>query len=148
MSNTLRPWRLQPSYAGLTPVQATATAVLEVWSLITGVSATMADVTLPAVEIMCPFILSLIFIILSALQYMAAQYICSANSGLWWADWCNPNLFDTFYTAQCQVPMRFVICKVIYESSFLLYVSRTIHRVMLCCELNWIPSLAEDQDPK
>lgn len=147
MSNTLRPWRLQPSYAGLTPVQATTAAVLEVWSLITGVSARMADVTLPAVEIMCPFILSLIFILLSALQYMAAQYICSANSGLWWADWCNPNAFDTFYTAQCQVPMRFVTCKVIYELSFLLYVSRTIHRVMLRCELNWVPS-AEDQDLK
>jgi len=67
----------------LTPVQATTAAALEVWSLITGVSARMADVTLPVVEIMCPFILLLIFILLSALQYMAAQYVCSANAGLW-----------------------------------------------------------------
>lgn len=147
MSNALRPWRLQPSYVGLTPVQATTTAVLEIWSLITGVSARMADVTLPAVEIMCPFILSLIFILLSALQYMAAQYICSANSDPWLVDWCNPNSFDTFYPVQCQVPVRFVTCKVIYESSFLLYLPRTIHRVMLCYELNWVPP-AQDQDLK
>lgn len=75
------------------------------------------------------------------------QHSTFAVQILWWADWCNPNAFDTFYTAQCQVPMRFVTCKVIYELSFLLHVSRTIHRVILFCELNWVPS-ADDQDLK